>query len=123
MNCKPDFSNKHKTDNDIVLNKDRKLFLENEEIADIFNNSFGSIVENLNLEQWNKSSTSPSVCNRLNDISDIIKKYINYPSITKIKEKIQNIKKLAFRSVTTEEAKKVIKDLKTNKSVDGEIPV
>ena len=123
MNCKPDFSNKHKTDNDIVLNKDRKLFLENEEIADIFNNSFGSIVENLNLEQWNESSTSPSVCNRLNDISDIIKKYINYPSITKIKEKIQNIKKLAFRSVTTEEAKKVIKDLKTNKSVDGEIPV
>ena len=38
------------------------------------------------------------------------------------KEK-KNIKKFSFRPVTTDQVKKVIKDLKTNKSVDGEISI
>ena len=48
--CKPYFSNKHsKAVNDIVLNENGKLFLKNKEIADTFNNYFGSVIDDLNL--------------------------------------------------------------------------
>ena len=33
------------------------------------------------------------------------------------------MKEFSFRPVTTDEVKKIIKDLKTNKSVGGEIPI
>ena len=49
--------------------------------------------------------------------------YNSHPSIKNIKKKHKNINKFSFRPVTTDEVKKVIKDLKTNKSVGGEIPV
>ena len=58
-----------------------------------------------------------------NNVNDIIKKHINHPSIKNIKKKYKNINKFSFRPVTTDEVKKVIKDLKTNKSVSGEIPI
>ena len=51
-NCKPYFSDKHsKADDVIVLNEDGDWILKNEENERIFNDYFGSIVENLNLEQ------------------------------------------------------------------------
>ena len=50
VNCKPYFSNKYsKVDTDIVLNENNDLILKNEEIAKIFNDYFGSIIENLDL--------------------------------------------------------------------------
>ena len=124
VNCKPYFSNKHsKADNDIVLNEDGELILKNKEIANTFNDYFGSIVENLNLEHWDEDSNSYSGINHRNNVKDIIKKYINHPSIKNIKKKYKNINKFSLRQVTTDEVKKVIKDLKTNKSVGGEIPI
>ena len=124
VNCKPYFSNKHsKADNDIVLNEDGELILKDKEIANTFNDYFGSIVENLNLQHWDEDSNSHSVINHRNNVNDIIKKYNNHPSITIIKKKYKNINKFSFRPVTTDEVKKVIKDLKTNKSVGGEIPI
>ena len=123
VNCKP-FSNKHsKADNDIVLNKDGELTLKNKEIANTFNNYFGSIVENLNLEHWNEDSNSNSVINHRNNVTNIIKKYNSCPSIKNIKKTYKNINKFSFRPVTIAEAMKVIKDLKTNKYVGGEIPI
>ena len=68
VNCKPYFSNKHsKADNDIVLNEDGELILKNKEIANTFNDYFGSIVENLNLEHWDEDSNSNSVINHKNN--------------------------------------------------------
>ena len=68
VNCKP-FSNIHrKVDNGIVLSKDGELFLKKEDFEDIFNYYFGSIVGNINVEQWNGSSTTSSISNRLNDV-------------------------------------------------------
>ena len=55
--------------------------------------------------------------------NNIIKKYINHPSMKNIEEKYKNINKFSFCPVTTDEVKKVIKDLKPNKSVGGEIPM
>ena len=98
------------------------LILKNKEIADTFNNHFGSIVDNLNLQHWNESSDMPSLGVRSKDLNYIINKYRNHPSIKTIKENFPNVKKFAFQLVSTEDVKKVIKDLKTNKSVRGEIP-
>ena len=68
------FSKIHsKADNDIVLNKDEELILKKEEFADIFNDCFGSIVGNLNKEQWKGSSTASSISNRLNDVMALLK--------------------------------------------------
>ena len=56
-------------------------------------------------------------------MEDIIKKYINNTSIKNVKKKYKNMKNFSFHPVTTDEVKKVIKDLTTNKSVGGEIPI
>ena len=76
----------------MVLNKDGELILKNKEIATSFNDCFGSIVENLNLEHWHEESNSYSVINHRNNVKDI-KKYSNHPSIKNIKKKHKNIKK------------------------------
>ena len=112
LNYEPYFSNKHyKAGSDIVLNEDGELILKIKEIANTFNDYFGSIV---NLEHWDEDSDSYSVINYRNNVKDIIKTYINHPSIKNIKKKYKNIKHFSFRSVTTDEVKKVIKDLKRN---------
>ena len=59
---------------------------------------------------------------RSKDLNYIINKYRNHPSIKTIKENFPNVKKFAFQLVSTEDVKKVIKNLKTNKSVGREIP-
>ena len=106
-----------------MLNEDGELILKNKKIANTFNDYFGSIVENLNLEHWDEDSYSYSGINHRNNVKYIIKKYSNHPSIKNIKKKYKNINKNSFRQVTTDEIKKVIKDLKTSKSVGGEIPI
>ena len=116
------FVNHSKADNNIILNGKGELILKNREIADSFNNYFGSIVDNLNLQHWNESSDMPSLAVRSKDLNYIVNKYRNHPSIKTIKENFPNVKKFAFQLVSTEDVKKVIKDLKTNKSVGGEIP-
>ena len=63
----------------------------------------------------------PSLAVRSKDLNYIVNKYRNHPSIKTIKENFPNVKKFAFQLVSTEDVKKVIKDLKTNKSVGGEI--
>ena len=51
--CKPYVTNKHsKTDTDIIINEKRGLLLKNKNVADIFNEYFGSIVESLDLHTW-----------------------------------------------------------------------
>ena len=88
-----------------MLNEDGELILKNKEIATTFNDYFGSIVENLNLESWNEDSNSNSVINHRKNVNDIIQKYNNHPSIEIIKEKYGNINKFSFRPVTTDEVK------------------
>ena len=48
--CKPYFTNKHrKADTDIILNENGELLLNDKDIADTFNEYFGSIAESLDL--------------------------------------------------------------------------
>ena len=65
-----------------MLNEDGELILKNKEIANTFNDYFGSIVENLNLEHWDEDSNSYSKINHRNN-----------QSIKNIKKKYKNIKK------------------------------
>ena len=50
-----------------MLNEDGELILKNKEIAITFNDYFGSIVENLNLEHWDEDFNSNSVINHRNN--------------------------------------------------------
>ena len=79
------FVNHSKADNNIILNGKGELILKNREIADSFNNYFGSIVDNLNLQHWNESSDMSSLGVRSKDLNYIIKKYRNHPCIKIIK--------------------------------------
>ena len=64
----------------------------------------------------------PSLGVRSKDLNYVINKNRNHASIKILKENFPNIKKFAFQLVSIEDVKKVIKDLKTNKSVGGEFP-
>ena len=64
----------------------------------------------------------PSLGVRSKDLNYVINKNRNHASTKILKENFPNIKKFAFQLVSTEDVKKVIKDLKTNKSVGGEFP-
>ena len=121
VNCKPYFSNKYsKADTDIVLNENGDSILKNKEIAKAFNDYFGTIVDNLDLHHWEGKTSSPS--NTSDKINGIIKNYEKHPSIWNMKTKYRGISNFSFRPVSVEEVKKIIRDLKTNKAVGGEIP-
>ena len=121
INCKPYFSNKYnKADTDIVLNENGNLILKNKETANTFNDYFSAIVDSLNLHYWVDKTSPPSSTS--DKINEIIKNHEKHPSICKIKAKCRGISSFSFRPVSVEEVKKIIRDLKTNKAVGGEIP-
>ena len=64
----------------------------------------------------------PSLGVRSKNLNYVINKYRNHPRIKIIKEHFPNVEKFALQLVSTEDVKKVIKYLKTNKSVGGVIP-
>ena len=52
VNCKPYFLNKDsKADTNIILHESRELFAKNQNITNIFNYYFGSVVEDVTLFQ------------------------------------------------------------------------
>ena len=74
VNCKRYFTNKHsKADTDIVLSENGELILKSDEMANIFNDYFGSIVENLDLNHWDDHSLSPTKSSDRTE--NIIKRY------------------------------------------------
>ena len=59
VKCKPYFSNKHsKTDTDFILNEKVDIIFKNQEIANTFNEYFGSIVESLDIHIWTEGSSN-----------------------------------------------------------------
>ena len=111
VNCKPYFTNKHiKADTDIMLSENGELILKYKEIANIFNDRFGSIVENLGLDHWDGHSLSPTKSS--DRIENIIKRYKNHPSIRKIKANFNSVCIFSFQPVCVDDVKTVIQDLK-----------
>ena len=101
------------------MNENGDLILKNEVIAKTFNDYFGAIVHNLDLHRWEDKISSPS--NTSDKINDISKNYEKHPSICNMKTKYIGISNFSFWSVSVEEVKKIIRNLKTNKAVGGEI--
>ena len=122
--CKPYFANKQrKADTDIMLNENGELLVKDKDIADRFNEYFGSIVESLDIYKWESGITGLALNDSNQDYLDItIRKYKKHLSIQMIKQNFRIFKKFSLESVSKDEVKKIIKDLKNSKSVGGEIP-
>ena len=85
------------------------------------NDHFGSIVDNFGLDHWDDHSISPTKGS--DRIDNIIKRYKNHPSIKNIKAKFNNVHSFSFLPVFMDEVKTIIRDIKNNKSLGGEIPI
>ena len=98
------------------MNKDGELISKTKERANTFNDYSVSIVENLNLEHWDEGCNGHSVIKNKNDVNDFIKKCINHhrQRIYIYKSKIN---KFSLCLVATNEIKKTIVYLKTNRSL------
>ena len=120
----PYVSNKHsKADTDIILNEKSDIIFKNKEIANTFNEYFGSIVESLDLHIWTEGSSNvPRSYTSDNGIDNILIKFVNHPSIKTIKQNFNITSKFSFQPVFVNDVKQVIKNLKSNKSVRGDIP-
>ena len=117
----PLFSNKSKASNKITLSENEKLITNDQKSAEVFNNYFNSIVEELNI---------PIDQNLLNDASlfddpiiAAVHKYERHPSILKIKEKFKK-HDLSFYHVNPDKMLKIIENIDSKKATQhGDIPV
>ena len=101
-NFKPYFTNKHsKADTDIILNENGELLLKDKDIADTFNEYFGSIVESLDLYKWESEITDLGLNDSNQDYLDItISKYEKHLSIQMIKQNFRISKEFSLEPVT-----------------------
>ena len=122
--CKPYFTNKHsKADTDIMLNENGELLLKDKDIADTFNEYFGSICESLDLYKWESEITDFGLNDSNQDYLNItIGKYEKHLSIKLIKQNFRISRKFSFEPVSKDKTKKIINEFKNSKSVGGEIP-
>ena len=104
-----------------MLSENGELILINKEILNTFNDHFGSIVHNLDLDHWDDHPLSPT--NGFDRIYNIIKRYKKHPSIRNTKAKYNSVCSFSFQPVFMDKIKTVIRDMKNNKSVGGEIPI
>ena len=110
-------------DTDIMLNENGKLLLKDKDIADTFDEFFGSVVESLDLYKWESEISDWDLNDSNQNYLDItIRKNEKYPSIQMIKQNFSIPKRFSFQPVSKDEVKKIMKDLKNSKSVGGEIP-
>ena len=121
--CKPYFSNTHsRGDAKIMLKEKREILLKNDVIANTFSNFFDSIARSINLFKWPDISCDPKNLSSVLDRKDrIILKHKFHPGIISIKQNIHHIEKFSFRFVTLEDVRLIIKDLRNNKAVGGDI--
>ena len=96
---------------------------KNKEIANIFNEYFGSIVESLDLHIWTKDSSNlPPSYTSHDGIDNILITFVNHPSIKTIKQNVNIISKFSFQLVSVYNVKQVNKDLKSNNLLAGIYP-
>ena len=106
-----------------MLNENGELLLKDKDVADTFNEYFGSFVESLDLCKWESEISDLGLNDSNQDYLDItVRKSEKHPSKQMIKQNFRISKKFSFQPVSKDEVKKIIKDLKNSKSVGGEIP-
>ena len=97
---KPLFSDKHFTVNKITLLDGNDIISEDAEVAKMFNDYFSNVVRRFNVEGYkNEYCFSPD----LDNISNIIEKFKNHPSIQKIKINVKVETTFHFKNVSVSE--------------------
>ena len=93
---------------------------KNKEIANTFNEYFGSIVESLDLQIWTKDSSNLPLSYTSHDgIDNILITFVHHPSIKTTKQNVNIISKFSFQLVSVYNVKQVIKDLTSNNLLEG----
>ena len=110
---KPLFSDKQQHSNNITLIENNKRISDDLEIAETMNNFFTNIIKNLEIEGFDTNEFSPDV--KVDDISNIIQKFVNHPSIIKRKEHINISYPFSFSTKTKIEITEYIKKLNYKK--------
>ena len=118
----PLFSNKSKASNKITLSENEKLIINDQKCAEVFNNYFNSIVEEINIP------TDQSLLNDTSLFDDLtiaaVHKYKRHPSILKIKEKFKKHDLFSFYHVNPDKMLKIIENIDSKKATkQRDIPV
>ena len=95
---KPLFSDKHFSNNKITLLEGEEIISNDNEIAEIFNAYFANIVDNLNVKGFVTSDYSYAP--ELDNIMNIVEKFKNHPSISKIKKIVKIDQPFSFLPVS-----------------------
>ena len=116
-------SNKTSTSETITLIEEGELISTDQEVANLLNDFFSSIVTNLNLPKPPEATIAGNTTD--DPISNCILKFSNHPSVRLIKEKCYSISSESFQfcEVTSGDVKMLIKSLDSNKAVqETDIP-
>ena len=114
---KPYFSNKNMKNSKIVLVENNEIITDNTKNAEIMNNYFVNITQNLNIPEsiLEKIPRNTDVeC--LDPIDQILLNYSKHPIILKIKVFVKPIDTFSFNKVDEKEIEKEILELSSNKS-------
>ena len=112
---KPNFSNKIKTEN-IILLDDGKIISENTKIAEVFNDYFINIVKDLQITDIILAEV-PVIPQNINDpIDNILYTYLNHPSIIKIRIHVDQAEKFSFSNATEKQIETEINKLNPKKA-------
>ena len=110
---KPLFSDKHFTPNKITLLDGNYIISKDAEVAEMFNDYFSNVVRRLNIEGYkNEYCFSPD----LDNISNIIERFKNHPSIQEIKINVKVETTFHFKNVSVSEMMKQINSLDKRKT-------
>ena len=91
--CKPYFSNRYNNgDSTILPIENEEMINESPKVANVFNSYFNSVTESHDLFNW-----APEPCDQAKDsVKRIIQRSLHHPSIIKIKQNINILKKFSF---------------------------
>ena len=94
---KPLFSEKHFSNNKIILVEGDEILSDNQEIAEIFNIYFANVVKSLEIEGFKTYDFSYTL--ELDYIANIVEKFKDHPSITKIKANVRLNERFQFEPI------------------------
>ena len=95
------------------------MLVNNDEIAKTFNKHFAETVEKSSTFEW--PSTNEDLTEET--VSKIIKKFKNHPSVLKTKSKYLMQEKFSFQPVSVKDVENIIKNIPSNKTSGGDIPI
>ena len=118
---KPFLSNKGLKCNKLMLKENNQLFTEEKELATVMNTFFVNITESLDLKKDDDPSLNPI---NSENISDILQKHKNHPSVQDFSQTFMTNKKFSFEFMTEDLVREEIMNLDGSKATPiGDISV